>query len=98
MPVLFLDSSALVKRYVGETGSLWVQRQTDATSQNSLYVVRLTGVEVVSAIARKARAGGTAVYSPANPAHWNATPPATIAEALDRLAAAVSNNGANPIP
>ena len=58
MPVLFLDSSALVKRYVGEKGSLWVQRQTDATAQNFLYVVRLTGVEVVSAIARKARAGG----------------------------------------
>ena len=58
MPVLFLDSSALVKRYVCETGSIWVQHQTDATAQNSLYVVRLTGVEVVSAIARKARAGG----------------------------------------
>jgi len=58
MPVLFLDSSALVKRYVRETGSIWVQRQTDATSQNSLYIVRLTGVEVVSAITRKARAGG----------------------------------------
>lgn len=58
MPTLFLDSSALVKRYVGETGSGWVQRQTDAESEHSLYVVRITGIEVVSAMARKARAGG----------------------------------------
>ena len=36
-------------------------------------------------------------YTPANPGHW-ASPPASVAEALNRLAAAVSNNGANPIP
>ena len=37
-------------------------------------------------------------YSPANPGHWNGTPPATLAEMGDRLAALLSNNGANPIP
>ena len=37
-------------------------------------------------------------YSPANPSHWNGTPPATLAEMGDRLAALLSNNGANPIP
>ena len=36
-------------------------------------------------------------YTPANPGNW-ASPPASIAEALDRLAALASNNGANPIP
>ena len=36
-------------------------------------------------------------YTPANPGQW-ANPPATIAEAIDRLAALASNNGANPIP
>ncbi|MEI6085863.1 MAG: hypothetical protein WCS70_16385, partial [Verrucomicrobiota bacterium] len=40
----------------------------------------------------------TGAYSPANPSHWSGSPPATVAEALDRLAAAVSNTGANPIP
>ena len=40
----------------------------------------------------------TGAYSPANPGHWAGNPPATLAEAIDRLAAAVSNNGANPIP
>ena len=39
----------------------------------------------------------TGAYNPANPSHWAGSPPATIAEAIDRLAAAVSNNGANPI-
>ncbi|MEI8315855.1 MAG: hypothetical protein WCG79_10445, partial [Verrucomicrobiota bacterium] len=36
-------------------------------------------------------------YTPANPGYW-ASPPASIAEAIDRLAAAVSENGATPIP
>ena len=36
-------------------------------------------------------------YSPANPGQW-ASAPASIAEAIDRLAALASNNGANPIP
>jgi len=36
-------------------------------------------------------------YSPANPSYW-ASPPASLAAAIDRLAALASNNGANPIP
>ena len=40
----------------------------------------------------------TGAYAPANPGHWAGSPPATIVEAINRLAAAVSNNGANPIP
>ena len=40
----------------------------------------------------------TGAYSPANAGHWAGTPPATLAEALDRIAAAVSGNGATPVP
>ena len=40
----------------------------------------------------------TGAYSPANPGQWVTPPPATVAEALDRLAALASNAGANPIP
>lgn len=36
-------------------------------------------------------------FSPANPGHWAGTPPVTLAEAIDRLAAAVSGNGATPV-
>ena len=40
----------------------------------------------------------TGAYSPANPGQWATPPPATVAEALDRLAALASNAGTNPIP
>ncbi len=36
---------------------------------------------------------GSISYSPANSAHWNADPPATVAEALDRIAAMIG-----PVP
>ena len=40
----------------------------------------------------------TGAYTPANSGHWAGTPPATVAEAIDRLAAAVSNTGTTPVP
>ena len=58
MAALYLDSSALVKRYVQEAGSAWISGLTASTAGNWLYVSRITGVEVVAAITRKARAGG----------------------------------------
>ena len=39
----------------------------------------------------------TGAYSPANPGNWAGTPPTTLAEAIDRLATAVSGNGATPV-
>lgn len=40
----------------------------------------------------------TTSYTPTAPANWVATVPNTVQQALDRLAAAVSANGATPIP
>ena len=40
----------------------------------------------------------TGAYSPANPGYWAGSPPATLAEMGDRLAAMLSNNGATPVP
>ncbi len=51
----FLDSSALVKRYVPETGSAWVQAIADAATGNLLIIARITWVEVLSALARRQR-------------------------------------------
>ena len=48
----FLDSSALVKRYVHEQGSAYVSA-LPTNSDDLLYVAQIAGVEVVSAIARK---------------------------------------------
>ncbi|WP_201789158.1 type II toxin-antitoxin system VapC family toxin [Scytonema hofmannii] len=53
MTVYFLDSSALVKRYVPETGSAWIRAISDLNTGNSLIIARITWVEVRSAIARR---------------------------------------------
>lgn len=53
----FLDSSALVKRYVPETGSAWVQALADVATGNLLIIARITWVEVLSALARRQREG-----------------------------------------
>jgi predicted nucleic acid-binding protein len=57
MAVYFFDSSALVKRYIAETGSGWVSGLTDPTAGNINFIAGITAVEVVSAVARRARAG-----------------------------------------
>jgi predicted nucleic acid-binding protein len=57
MKSLFLDSSALVKRYVDETGSLWLRSLVGASTGNRLAIASLTAVEVVSAITRRQRSG-----------------------------------------
>jgi uncharacterized protein len=51
----FLDTSALVKRYIVEIGTPWIQTITNPTTQNILLISRLTCVELSSAIARRKR-------------------------------------------
>jgi uncharacterized protein len=53
--VYFFDSSAIVKRYLNETGTSWVSSITDLATGNHIYMVSITLVEVISAITRKAR-------------------------------------------
>jgi uncharacterized protein len=53
----FVDSSALVKRYVRETGTPWVRGITRRRPSTHIYVALITAVEVTSAFAR--RRGGT---------------------------------------
>ena len=53
MAAYFFDTSALVKRYVNEQGSTWVAATIDPTAGARVYVASITGVEVISAIARK---------------------------------------------
>lgn len=56
----FIDSSALVKRYVTERGSAWVKQSVAPPSGNRIYISRATSVEVVAAIARRAKGGSIA--------------------------------------
>ncbi len=58
----FVDSSALVKRYVRETGTAWVRRLTRHYPSTSIYIARITVVEVTSAIARRRK--GTPPLAP----------------------------------
>jgi predicted nucleic acid-binding protein len=57
MASYFFDSSGVVKRYVAEIGTAWVSGLMRPSSKNLLYIARLTGVEVVSAISRRTRSG-----------------------------------------
>jgi predicted nucleic acid-binding protein len=53
----FVDSSALVKRYVLETGTAWVRRLTRRSPSTIIYIARITAVEVTSAVARRRKDG-----------------------------------------
>jgi predicted nucleic acid-binding protein len=63
--VYFLDSSALVKRYVEEGGSAWVRAITDPGAGHKLIIARIAWVEILSAFARRQREG---VFPPADAA------------------------------
>jgi predicted nucleic acid-binding protein len=53
--VYFVDSSALVKRYISETGSAWVLSLFDPALNNDIVIAAITSVEMVAAITRRAR-------------------------------------------
>jgi uncharacterized protein len=57
MPVYFMDSSALVKRYISEAGSAWVLGLFDPALDNEFFVAAITGVEIIAAITRRSRGG-----------------------------------------
>jgi predicted nucleic acid-binding protein len=53
----FFDTSALVKRHVTEAGSPWVKSLVRAKAGHTLYIARITAVEVTSAITRRQHVG-----------------------------------------
>jgi hypothetical protein len=55
MNCYFLDTSALIKHYVAETGSGWLDATIVQPSANLLLISRITVVEVRSALARRKR-------------------------------------------
>ena len=54
MPLHYLDTSALVKQYLPETGSNWVK---SLLASEPVVVSVLAGVELASALARRVRQG-----------------------------------------
>ncbi|MGJ5633404.1 type II toxin-antitoxin system VapC family toxin [Nostoc sp. CALU 1950] len=57
MTAYYLDSSALVKRYVSEIGSAWVLSLFDPLLKNDVLIAAITPVEIVAAITRRSRGG-----------------------------------------
>jgi predicted nucleic acid-binding protein len=53
----YIDTSALVKRYVAEVGSAWIRRMVARPVQDVIYTAALTEVEVRSALQRLIREG-----------------------------------------
>jgi hypothetical protein len=66
MAAYFFDASGIVKRYVVETGTAWVQGLADPSSGNSVYLARISIVEVTSAITRRQRGGSIPAPDAAN--------------------------------
>ena len=52
----FFDTGALVKRHVIEAGSPWVKSLVRAKAAHTLYIARITAIEVTSAITPAANA------------------------------------------
>lgn len=59
MASYYLESSALVKRYVVETGTAWVRGLAAPASGNRLFIAQITGAEAVAAITLRARRDAT---------------------------------------
>lgn len=51
----YLDSSALVKRYLPEVGTAWVRTLTDPAAGNTISSAEITRVEVAAAFAARHR-------------------------------------------
>ena len=57
MTTYYLDTSALAKRYVDETGSHWLRTTLAQDPSPSLIIVHLALVEITSALTRRRRDG-----------------------------------------
>lgn len=69
----FIDSSALIKRYYPESGTVWLRSITAQSVGNTIFIACIAPVEVVSGLSRRTREGYLL------PAHAHA-----IRELLDR--------------
>ena len=56
MTAYFLDTSAIVKRYLHEVGTSWVRSLTNPSTGNIIVVSEVTLVEVAAALAARHRA------------------------------------------
>lgn len=55
MATYYIDTSALIKCYTVESGTSWMVNLIDSVHNHDLYVVRITGPEMIAAFSRKVR-------------------------------------------
>ena len=53
--LFYFDSSAMVKRYVSEKGSEWVESIFEPTAENTVHLAQIGTVEVAAALSKKVR-------------------------------------------
>lgn len=63
MTTCYLDSSALSKRYVEETGTPWLRGILAPATGNAIVTARITMVEIHSALARRLREGSVEAHA-----------------------------------
>lgn len=56
----FWDSSALIKRYITETGTGWVRALLLPSAKHTILLAQITPIELASALARRQREGSVA--------------------------------------
>jgi predicted nucleic acid-binding protein/predicted DNA-binding antitoxin AbrB/MazE fold protein len=57
MTQYFLDSSALIKRYIVEPGTTWVRSMIRRSSGNTVLTAQITQIEIVSGASQRVREG-----------------------------------------
>lgn len=55
MTIYFMDTSAIIKRYIVERGQEWILSICDPAQSHNLYISQAALVEVVATICRRAR-------------------------------------------
>ena len=55
--VYYVDTSALSKRYLTEIGSAWLRTQLDPSTGCTIFIARVTSVELFAALSRRERGG-----------------------------------------
>lgn len=63
MSIYYLDTSALAKRYLRESGSRWVDALMDPAAGNRILTAEIARVEVAAALAARSRAPSPASIS-----------------------------------
>jgi predicted nucleic acid-binding protein len=57
MTQYFLDSSALIKRYIVEPGTTWVRSLSNRSRGHMVIIAHITQIEIVSGASRRVREG-----------------------------------------